>query len=79
MVSLKQSHGPYDLIFYGNLGYNGIEKLKQDILSKKHTEFLVLKDKEDLFDQEVVEIRDFMIENLTKCGEICNYDVYCNY
>jgi len=79
MIPLKQSHGPYDLIFYGNLGYNGIEKMKQDILSRKHTEFLVLKDEEDLFDQEVTEIRDFMIENLTKCGEISNYDVYCNY
>lgn len=79
MVSLKQSHGPYDLIFYGNLGYNGIEKMKQDILSRKHTEFLVLKNEEDLFDQEITEIRDFMIENLTKCGEICNYDVYSNY
>lgn len=76
MIPLKQSHGAYDLIFYGNLGYNGIEKMKQDILSREHTEFLVLKREDDMFRQEVTEIRDFIIENLSRYGEFLNYDVY---
>lgn len=76
MIPLKQNHGPYDLIFYGNLGYNGIEKMKQDILSKEHTEFLVVNNEDDMFAQEIIEIREFIIENLTKCGEILNYDIY---
>lgn len=76
MIPLKQSHGAYDLIFYGNLGYNGIKKMKQDILSKEHTEFLVNND--DSYDdsQFVIEIQDFIEENLTKIGEISHYDVY---
>lgn len=76
MIPLKQSHGAYDLIFYGNLGYNGIEKMKQDILSRNRTEFLVLKNEDDMFKQEITEIRDFIINNLTKYGEFLNYDVY---
>lgn len=76
MIPLKQSHSAYDLIFYGNLGYNGIEKMKQDILEKEYTEFLVKKDYSDENNQFVTEITDFIKENLTKCGEILNFDVY---
>ncbi len=76
MIPLKQSHGAYDLMFYGNLGYNGIENMKQDILSKEHTEFLVLKKEDDMFKQEITEIRDFITENLSRYGEFLNYDVY---
>lgn len=75
-ILLNQSHGAYDLIFYGNLGFNGVEKMKQDILSKNNTEFLIVNDEEDMFDQEVTEIRDFIINNLTIRGEILNYNIY---
>lgn len=76
MIPLRQSHGAYDLVFYGNLGYNGIEKMKQDILSKEHTEFIIFKDEEDMFGQEIKEIRECIQNNLTKRGEILNYDIY---
>lgn len=76
MIQLKQSHGAYDLIFYGNLGYNGIEKMKADLLSKNQTEFIILKNEDDMFGQEVREIRECIINNLTKRGEILNYDIY---
>lgn len=76
MIPQKQSHGAYDLIFYGNLGYNGIEKMKQDILSRENTEFLVINNENYGTGQFVIEIQDFIRENLTKCGEILNFDVY---
>ena len=76
MIPLRQNHGAYDLIFYGNLGYNGIEKMKKNILSKEHTEFLIVKNEDDMFDQEIIEIREFIMQKLTKCGEILNYDIY---
>lgn len=76
MIPQKQSHGAYDLIFYGNLGYNGIEKMKQDILSRENTEFLVINNEDYGTEQFVLEIQDFIKENLTKCGEILNFDVY---
>lgn len=76
MIPQKQSHGAYDLIFYGNLGYNGIEKMKQDILSRDNTEFLIINNNDYGSEQFVVEIQDFIQEHLTKCGEILNFDIY---
>lgn len=76
MIELKQSHGAYDLLFNGNLGYKGKEKLKEDILSRENTEFLVVADKKDLFAQEPPEIREFIINNLDFKGTICNYSIY---
>ncbi len=76
MVELKQSHGAYDLLFNGNLGYNGKEKIKADILNRKNTEFLVVTDEKDLFEQEPPEIRDFIINKLNFKGTICNYSIY---
>ena len=76
MIELKQNHGVYDLLFNGNLGYNGKEQIKEDILNRENTEFLVVTDKKDLFDQEPPEIREFIIDNLNFKGKICNYSIY---
>lgn len=78
MIDLKQNHGVYDLLFNGNMGYNGTEKIKQDIISRKNTEFLIVTDEDDIFWQESREIREFIIENLKSSGEICNYTIYTN-
>ena len=79
MIELKQSHGVYDLLFNGNLGYNGIENLKKDILERKNTEFLVLTDENKLSYQESPELRNFIIENLNFIGYIEKYSIYANY
>ncbi len=76
MIELKQSHGVYDLLFNGNLGYNGKENIKKDILSRKNTEFLVVTDEKDIFLQEPPEIREYIMKNLNYRGEICNYSIY---
>ena len=75
-TNLEQSHGIYDLLLYGNLGYNGIEKIKKDILSRKNTEFLISTNEEEIFWQEPIEIRKCIKNNLTYVGEICNYTIY---
>ena len=78
MINLKQNHGVYDLLFNGNMGYNGIEKTKQDIIDRKNTQFLLVTEEEDLFWQESKEIREFIMENLNSIGEINNYTIYSN-
>ncbi len=78
MIDLEQNHGAYDLLFNGNMGYNGIEKFKQDIISRENTEFLIVTDEKDIFWQESMEIRKFIIENLNYSGEICGYTIYLN-
>lgn len=76
IIELNQNHHIYDLLFEGNLGYNGKNRIKKDILSKKNTQFLVVTNEEDIFEQQPIEIRDFIIENLTFKGTICNYSIY---
>ena len=79
MIELNQSHGVYDLLFNGNLGYNGKEKIKKDILNRKNTEFLVVTNENELSYQESPEIRNFIIQNLNFEGYIENYSIYSNY
>lgn len=75
-INLNQNHGVYDLLLSGNLGYNGIENVKADILSRENTEFLIKSNEKEIFWQEPLEIRECIIENLTYVGEICDYTIY---
>ncbi len=76
IIELNQNHPIYDLLFEGNLGYNGKAKIKNDILSKNNTQFLVVTNEEDIFEQQPTEIITFIKNNLTYKGTICNYSIY---
>lgn len=76
IIELNQNHLIYDLMFEGNLGYDGKNKLKSDIISRKNTQFLVVTNENDSFEQQPLEIRNFIIENLEFKGTICNYSIY---
>lgn len=76
ITELNQNHLMYDLLYEGNLGYNGKNRIKSDILSRKNTQFLVVTDEEDLFEQQPPEIRKFIMENLNFKGTICDYSIY---
>lgn len=76
VIELNQNHLMYDLLYEGNLGYNGKNRIKNDILSKRNTQFLVVTSDEDIFEQQPPEIRDFIMENLNYKGTVCNYSIY---
>lgn len=76
MVPLNQNNGYFDLAFNGNLGYNGEENLIEKIQKYSNTEFLIITNETDYYWQESQEIREFIIENLEKSGEILNYSIY---
>lgn len=78
MVPLKQNHKEFDLVFNGNLGYDGESKMIEKIKNSENTEFLIFSSEEDCFWQESEIIRTFITENLTKTGEILNYSIYEN-
>ena len=42
----------------------------------ENTEFLILTNEEDCYWQESLSIRNFIIDNLEKTGEILNYSIY---
>lgn len=76
MISLNKNNDEFDLVFNGNLGYNGDSKMIEKIKTSKNTEFLILTDEEDCFWQESKIVRKFILENLNKKGEILNYSIY---
>lgn len=76
MIDLNQNHGVYDLLFNGNLGYNGEESIKEDILTRENTDFLIVTNEEDIFWQESLEIRKCIMDNLNYKGTISNYSIY---
>lgn len=78
IIELNQNHLIYDLLYEGNMGYDGKNRIKADILSRKNTQFLVVTDEEDIFEQQPPEIREFIMENLNFKGTICNYSIYSN-
>lgn len=79
MVHIQQNNNEFDLVFNGNLGYDGENKMIQKISSMKNTQFLILTNEEDCFWQESEKIRNYIINNLSKTGEILNYSIYENY
>lgn len=76
MISLNKNNQEFDLVFNGNLGYNGENKLIEKIKSLKDTEFLIFTNEDDCFWQESPKIRNYIIENLNKTGEILDYSIY---
>lgn len=78
MVELKLNNGRYDLFLSGNLGYNGINSSEDEIKNSQNTIYLIFSDEKDLFYQDPLEIRNFIIENLNFKGTICNYSIYEN-
>lgn len=76
IIELNQNHHIYDLLYEGNLGYDGKNRIKSDIISRRNTQFLVVTNEEDIFEQQPPEIREFIMENLTYKGTVCNYSIY---
>ena len=60
--------------FYGNLGIEGINGLTQEISDMKNTYILLTK--EGIKYQESQELRDYIINNYKKIGEIEEFNIY---
>lgn len=79
MVELEKNNGELDLAFVGNLGYDGENKLIEKINNLENTEILIFTDEEDRFWQESDMVREYILNNLDKVGEILEYSIYeCN-
>ena len=76
MVPLKRSNGMLDLPLKGNLGKQGEEKLIEKIKHLGDTEILIEKDESNVFWQESKKVREYIINNMDKIGEIEEFDIY---
>ena len=66
MLPQKQCNNYFDVVFNGNLGYNGEDTLINIIKNSPNTEFLIPTNNSDCFWQESTTIRNFIVENLEK-------------
>lgn len=76
MIPAKKSNGAMDLPFKGNLGGQGERGLIQQIENMENTEILIEKDENQIQYQESKVVRDYIIQNMTKKGEIEEFEIY---
>ena len=76
MVPLKRNNGIFDLPFKGNFGKEGEEGLINKIKKLKDTEILIEKDEDNITYQESKLVREYIINNMDKIGEIEEFDIY---
>lgn len=75
MTAINKNHGELDLIFNGNLGYNGKENTIEKIKGLENTEILM---NENIYWQELTELREYILQNYTKSGKVGECNVYTN-
>lgn len=69
----KRNNGKMDLVFLGNLGYKGEEKLIEEVSNMKNTQILMY---EPLFWQESEKLLNYLKEHYEVVGKIESYDIY---
>ena len=77
-IPINNFHNNYDLCFYGNLGENGLEKIKSEIGTTHNTYYIILTDSEKDFWQFPKEIREYIEKNLTFIKKSNDYSIYFN-
>lgn len=76
MVPLKESNGYLDLAFYGNTGELNDEEIRDGIRDLQDTEILLEKNTDKLEWQERKELISNLKKELTKVGEIEEFEIY---
>ncbi|MBP3256167.1 MAG: hypothetical protein J6M60_06770 [Clostridia bacterium] len=76
MNVLNKNNGMMDLPFYGNLGKNGVEGLKSELNNLEHTKILLVEKEDYRHMQESEEIKEFIVENFERDGEIEKFSVF---
>ena len=76
MIPVDKYNKDYDMFNKGNLGYNGEERIIDEIKNSKDTKYLILKDEFSKNWQTPLTIIDYVKNNKIKSGEIEIFDIY---
>ena len=76
MIPIDKYNKDYDMLLKGNLGFNGEDKLIEEIKQAKNVKYLILKDNFNKNWQTPIDIINYVLENKTKVGEIEIFDIY---
>lgn len=73
MAPMNRNNNEFDLFFYGNLGYNGVQKTIEKMKSWENT--IILRN-EERFWQEPKEIDEYLEKNCERIGKIEDVELY---
>lgn len=76
MIPTKRNNGKMDLPLKGNLGKDGEKGLIEEIKKLNNIEILIEKDENKIHYQESKKVREYMIKNMDKKGEIEEFEIY---
>ena len=75
-IPLNQYTKNYDMFLIGNLGGNGEEGIIEDLQKKENYIVLIKNDQYSRNWQNPEKVREYIIENIDKIGEIDTFDIY---
>ena len=76
MIPIDTYYKNYNMLNKGNLGFNGEEKIIEEIQNNKNKEYLLLKDIYQKNWQTPTNIINYVKNNKNKIGEIGAFDIY---
>ena len=76
MIPIDTYYKNYNMLNKGNLGFNGEEKIIEEIQNNKNKEYLLLKDSYQKNWQTPTNIINYVKNNKNKIGEIGAFDIY---
>lgn len=76
MVQMNKNNGIFDMPFLGNLGIEGEDNLINNIKRMNNTLLLVEREEEKVFGQQSKKVREYVIKNYKKIGEMQEYSIY---
>lgn len=76
MIPIDKYNKDYDMLNKGNLGFQGEERIIQEISNCQYIKYLILQDGFTQNWQTPLSIIDYVKENKTKTGEIEIFDIY---
>lgn len=76
MIPLDRYNKDFDMFNKGNFGFEGEERIIQEIANSKDIKYLILSDKYPRNWQTPVDIIEYIKENKTKTGIIDSFDIY---
>ena len=76
MIPIDTYYKNYNMLNKGNLGFNGEEKIIEEIQNNKNKEYLLLKDIYQKNWQIPTNIINYVKNNKNKIGEIGAFDIY---
>lgn len=76
MIPIDRYNKDYDMILKGNLGKDGEEGQIEKIKEEENAKFLIMNSKYKRNWQNPENVRNYIINNKEKTGEIGNFEIY---